>query len=631
MLRHTVEMSDGRDPQIPTERVVVALTGASGNAEIIRRAARLAGGPPNALLGVHVRAGDSPRWVDPRLDEHRALLAVHGGEYHETVGADVAAALIAFANAEGATQLVLGGRPRGRIAEMLGRSVTGRVLRAASVDVHVMSLTDEGSDGVAREVRRPSWHRTRARHVTAWGVAVVLLPALTAVLVELGERASLASSLLLYVLVVVAIASIGGRVIALLSAAAAFLLANWYLTPPVHTWTIDHGQNVFALIVFLTVAAVVSNYVSIAARRAVESERARAEAESLARLSATFAESDPLVAVVAHLRSTFGLDAAAVLRRGPSSEWFVEASAGAEPPINPAQAEHVVDIREGVVLALTGRTLTGDDRRVLLAFAAQLGAAIERAELTRVASRAEALDNANALRTALLQAVSHDLRTPLAAIKASVSSLREPDITWSPEEHADFLAAIEDETDRLTSLVTNLLDLSRIQAGELHPGMRAVSLEEVVPAALYSLGMRGADVELDLPASLPDVSADPALLERVVANLTANAMRFSPPHCAVVVRAFERNAEVLLDVIDHGPGIAAADRVEAVRPFQRLDDSRQNGGVGLGLAIADGFTRAMRAQLQFEDTPGGGLTARIVLRVAPAVPSSASSPNERSS
>lgn len=610
-------MSNGRDPQIPTERVVVALTGASGNDEIIRRAAHLAGPPPGALLGVHVRAGDSPRSVDPGLDEHRALLALHGGEYHETVGSDIASELVAFASAEGATQLVLGGTRGGRFAELFGRSVARRVLRDATIDVHVVAGGGHSSGGVTRAVRHPSRPRTSARHVLAWAAALLLLPALTAVLSELRDRVSLASSLLLYLLVVVAIAAIGGRMIALVSAVAAFLLANWFLTPPVHTWTIGHGQNLFALIVFLAVAAVVSNYVSIAARRAIESERARAEAESLARLSATFAESDPLTAVVTHLRSTFGLDAVSVLRHEPQAQWVVEATSGVDPPTSPAQASLVVDIREGVVLALVGRTLTGDDRRVLGAFAAQLGAAIERAELTSAASLAEVLDNANALRTALLQAVSHDLRTPLAAIKASVSSLREPEITWSEEEHAEFLAAIEDETDRLTALVTNLLDLSRIQAGELHPGMRAVSLEEVVPAALYSLGARASGVELDLPDSLPDVSADPALLERVVANLTANAVRFSPPHVAVVVRAFEHDAEVMLDVIDHGPGIAAIDRDEAVRPFQRLDDSRQNGGVGLGLAIADGFTRAMRAQLRLEETPGGGLTARIVLRVAP--------------
>jgi two-component system sensor histidine kinase KdpD len=268
-----------------------------------------------------------------------------------------------------------------------------------------------------------------------------------------------------------------------------------------------------------------------------------------------------------------------------------------------------------VVLALAGGRLTGADRQVLNAFAAQLTAARERARLSEAAAQATELTQANELRTALLQAVSHDLRTPLASIKASASSLRQTDIEWSDEDQAEFLQTIEEETDRLTALVSNLLDMSRLQAGVLQPTLRSVNLEEVVPAAIASLGERAYGVVYDVPETLQPVRADAALLERVVANLVENAMRFSPGDKPARVTAGRVHDRVDLRVIDHGPGIAADSREKVFQPFQRLGD-RGGSGVGLGLAVARGFVRAMEGELLIEDTPDGGTTAIVSLGVA---------------
>lgn len=233
-------------------------------------------------------------------------------------------------------------------------------------------------------------------------------------------------------------------------------------------------------------------------------------------------------------------------------------------------------------------------------------------ESAAVRAEASALDRANELRTALLSAVSHDLRTPLASIKASVSSLRAEDVRWSPEQTAEFLAAIEDDADRLNQLVGNLLDMSRLQTGSLELRRQPVALDEIVANAIESLGPHGATVDVDVPEDLPMALVDPGLLERAVANVIANAVEWSPPGKRVAVRAELRPPDLQLLVVDHGPGIPPAAREQIFMPFQRRGD-RSRGGVGLGLAIARGFVDAMAGELEVDETPGGGATFRILV------------------
>jgi two-component system sensor histidine kinase KdpD len=445
-------------------------------------------------------------------------------------------------------------------------------------------------------------------------LALVGLPAETAALTGLRDRVDLTGVLLLYLLLVVVVAVVGGFLPAAAAAVAAFLLANWYFTPPLHHLRIAKQTDLLALVVFIAVAGLVSALVDQAARRAAEAARARAEAEALARLGGTLLHGqDPLPELVEQLRATFGQESVALLRRDRQG-WRVEAVAGSTAPIRPEYASDTVEFDPHTTLALVGRRLSGDDRRVLRAFTDQLAVALESRRLSRAAADAALLAEANQLRTALLAAVSHDLRTPLASIKTAVTGLLQDDVRLPPEAAAELLATIDDQTDRLDRLVGNLLDMSRLQTGALSLHARRVGLDEVVPAALASLADHGRGVRVDVPEALPRVHADPGLLERAVANVVANALAWSPPDRPVQVTAGRRGDQVELCVVDHGPGVPAGDRDWLFQPFQRLGDA--GGGVGLGLAVARGFVDAMHGQLLPEDTPGGGLTMRIRLPAA---------------
>jgi two-component system sensor histidine kinase KdpD len=284
-------------------------------------------------------------------------------------------------------------------------------------------------------------------------------------------------------------------------------------------------------------------------------------------------------------------------------------------PESPEASSLTVELDDEHVLALSGPPIRTEDRRVLDAFAKELAASVEIGELEAEAGTAGTLAAANELRAAILSAVSHDLRTPISAVKASVTSLLQDDVDWTPEARHEFLQTIDEEADRLNALVGNLLDMSRLQAGALEISAVPVGLEEVLPAALHSLGLAEGAVDLDVSESLPRVLADPGLLERVLANVIANAVRFSPAGERVRVTAGAVDGTVDLRVADRGPGVATSERARIFVPFQRLGDSAQGEGVGLGLAVAKGFVEAMGGEVEVEDTPGGGLT--IVLRLRP--------------
>jgi two-component system sensor histidine kinase KdpD len=198
-----------------------------------------------------------------------------------------------------------------------------------------------------------------------------------------------------------------------------------------------------------------------------------------------------------------------------------------------------------------------------------------------------------------------------------VSSLRQHDVEWPPDVRDEFLEAIEDDTDRLTAIVTNLLDLSRLQAGVLRPSLPSVALDEVLPAALHSLGPHARAVRVELPEAHDELVADPALLERVVANLVGNALTWSPEEASVRLVVHRRGDAIQIHVVDHGPGIRPHLRAQVLQTFHRLGDGAHQPGLGLGLAIADGLTGAMGGQLELRDTPGGGLTAVVTLPLAP--------------
>jgi two-component system sensor histidine kinase KdpD len=311
--------------------------------------------------------------------------------------------------------------------------------------------------------------------------------------------------------------------------------------------------------------------------------------------------------------------------------WQVAASVGQAPPSTPGEADLQVPVSDTVTLAATGPAPRPEDLRVLSAFAAQAVTALERQRLTQQAEQAQGAVEADRMRTALLAAVSHDLRSPLASAKAAVGSLRSHDVTWSPQDRDELLATADESLDRLIRLVENLLDLSRLQAGALSVFIRPVALDELIPLALDDLGPGGHDVVVRLPEDLPDCLADAALLERVVANLIANALRHSPPGSPPLLSASTLGDRIELHVVDHGPGIAPHHRDQMFAPFQRLGDTDNTTGVGLGLALSRGLTEAMGGSLTPQETPGGGLTMIVSLPSAaepPPAPSLPTTPSE---
>lgn len=269
--------------------------------------------------------------------------------------------------------------------------------------------------------------------------------------------------------------------------------------------------------------------------------------------------------------------------------------------------------------------LPAEDRRVLAAFAAQAVVVLDRRRLLEEADRARALAEGNRIRTALLAAVSHDLRTPLAGIKAAVTSLRSDDVEWSEQDQADLLEAIEEGADRLDHVVGNLLDMSRLQTGTVTPLIRETDLDEVVPMALG--GVPEGSVELDIPETLPMVDVDRGLLERSVANVVENAVKYSPADTAVLVSASVIADRVEVRVVDRGPGVPDEAKDRIFEPFQRYGDSPRGNGVGLGLAVARGFAEAVGGTLHAEDTPGGGLTMVLSLPRAASHPPPGTEPD----
>ncbi|MEU8075352.1 sensor histidine kinase KdpD [Catellatospora citrea] len=614
------------------ERVVVAVTGGPEGETLIRRAARIAGRSKGAdLLALHVARSDGLAGADPALlAKHRLLVESLGGTYHQVVGSDVPRAMLDFARGVNATQLVLGASRRGRFAQILSPGV-GVTVTALSgpIDVHLVS-----HERIGRGWRPAFGTGTSAlsprRRTAGFALAVVGMPLLTLVLFGLRNDLSLASDILLYLAMVVAVALVGGLWPALLAAVAASVLLNFFFTPPVHTFTIAERENVLALAVFILVAAAVSAVVDLAARRTREAARASADAGTLATVAGSVLRgASPLRALLENLRETFQLDAVTVLERrgegppgpdcqGDPSAWRVAATVGGEPCFTPAQGDTVVPVDDQITLVLRGPTPAAADRRIIEAFAAQAAVALRQERLTEEAARAKPLEEADKLRTALLAAVSHDLRTPLASAVAAVAGLRSQDVEFSEEDKRELLATAAESLDRLTRLVDNLLDMSRLQAGAL--GITAVDvwLDEAVPSALDELGPQGRGVGVRIPDDLSAVRADPGLLQRVLVNVVSNALRFSPPDRPPLVSASEHGDLVELRVIDHGPGIPEEQRGQVFLPFQRLGDRNNESGVGLGLALSRGLIEAMGGTLLPETTPGGGLT--MVLNL-PAVPS----------
>ncbi|MFC4126527.1 sensor histidine kinase [Nocardia rhizosphaerae] len=593
------------------ERVVVAITGGPESETIVRRAGRIAAKSSADLVVVHVVRGDGLAGVSTeRMATLRGLAAGLGAALHTVTGDDVPTALLDFAREVDATQLVLGTSRRSRWARMLDEGIGATVVqRSGKIDVHMVTHEQ------AHRGLRTQWLRPR-RPVVSW-LAAIVVPVLVSVLCGwlLDDRLQLGGLSAIFVVGVVAVALFGGVVPAGLSALLSGLLLNWFYTDPRYSFTVAEPDNAVTVAVLLIVAVAVAALVDVAAKRTLQARKASREAELLTMFARSVLHGADLPRLLEQVRETYGLRAVS-LRCGER----VVAEVGPAAPATPAAAETVIEAGDGRGhLLLAGRAISAADRPVLNAVANQAVGLVRQAELAEEASAAAALLEADRLRRALLSAVSHDLRTPLAGAKAAVSSLRSDEIEFSAADTAELLEAIEESVDQLTALVGNLLDSSRLAVGVVTPQARQVYMDEAVHRALVSVGMgtrglrRSAMDRVKVEVGEVAVLADSGLLERVLANLIDNALRHSGRDTPVRVTAEHDGARVSIAVVDVGPGVPAGTEEQLFEPFQRLGDRDNTTGVGLGLSVVRGFVEAMGGSVHAEPTPGGGLTMLVDL------------------
>ncbi len=600
------------DPWETRERVVVAVTGGAESETMVRRARRIASRAGADFLVVHVLRGDGLAGADPHaLARLRTLADDVGATFHTVVGDDVPTALLDFARGVDATQLVLGTSRRSRLARLLDAGIGSAVIQGSgAIDVHMVTHKESGA-------RPPTPARGAFTRRRLLGLAAAILgPALVTGL-GLPLRASLDISSLVVanMLVIVLVAMLGGIGPALVAALLSGALLNYFFTEPYHTLLVADGANVVALAGMVVVGVLAALIVDRAGRRAEEAARARTEAALLGSYARTvLSHKEPLPRLLAKVRENFGQDSVALLEKR-DGEWHEAAVAGTHSPGEPDTEVPIteVPVTDDIVLALRGKPLPAADRRVLETAAGQALLALRQQRMAEEAAHGRAMADTAKLRTALLSAVGHDLRTPLTSIKAAIGSLRDTSIELSPHDTGELLATVEESADRLAGLVDNLLDASRLATGAVRPHLDEVGYDEVANRALS--GMDGRDaVEVDIDERLPPVLADSGLLERVIANVVDNALRHGGS--GVAVRASAHAAQVELRVVDRGPGLPKGAADTAFEPFQRLGDRDPTTGVGLGLAVAKGFTEAMGGTISAEDTPGGGLTIVIALRAA---------------
>ena len=584
------------------ERIVVAVTGGPEAEVLLRRAARIAsrtGG--GEWLALYVTRGDGLVQMDPeRLHRLHVMTEELGGTFHSVVGDDTATAILEFARAENATQVLIGASRRGRLSTLANPGV-GEIVIAESGDIDVHIVTHHEARRTKTNVRaspRLSGHR----RVYGYLLGALGPFALSALLLATPDLHGLPTEAMLFMALVVATAITGGLFPAIVASFVSGFALNFFFTPPLRNFAIANGENAFALVLFVIVAMAVSSVVDLAARRSAQAEKASAEADALTVLSHSLLHAGDFATLLANACELFGMRGAAIVG---SDGQVVEAYG--EPVGDVARADAVAPVDDDTSLVLVGRSLQASDQRLLLAYAAHASVLAERRAAAQESAERRLLAETDRTRTALLAAVSHDLRTPLAAVKAAVSSLRNTRIDWSPEDEEALLATVEEGADRLDDLIANLLDMSRIQMGAVSAHADEVELDAVVSTALASLpGHERVDLAIAPEAAL--VVADAGLLERVLANVVGNALAYTPADSRIHLDASVVADRAVVRVIDRGPGVRPDQLPRLFEPFQRLGDVPRGEGVGLGLAVARGLAEAMGGTLTAEDTPGGGLT-----------------------
>ena len=601
------------------ERVVVAVTGGPESETLVRRASRIASRSGAQLMVVHVVRGDGLSGVSPReMGKVRELAASLGATVHLVVGDDVSTALLDFARETNATQLVLGSSRRSRWASFFSEGIGAATINdSGKIDVHMVTH-EQANRGLSFSSISP-----RTRQIMSWMAAISVPWAILAITSRwLDPVLDIGGKTAIFFAGVIAVALFGGVAPAVLSGLLSGALLVYFLTDPRYSFAMDNLSNAVTIVVLLGVAMAIAVLVDAAASRAREARRATQEAELLALFAGSVLRGADLTTLLERVREAYS-QRAVCLVRDVDGRFEPVASVGKDPCATVDSADTAVKVGDDEFwMLMSGRGLTGRDRRVLSVVATQAAGLVKQGELAEEAGKVQSLAEADELRRLLLSALGHDLRTPLTAAKAAVSSLRAEDVWFSPEDTGELLATVEESIDQLTSLVANLLDSSRLAAGVVRPELTEVYLEEVVQRALVGIGGRSTifgrasldRVKVEVGGTI--AMADAGLLERVLSNLIVNALRYAP-QSMVRVNAGRVGTRVLINVVDEGPGVSKGAAERMFQPFQRLGDCDTTTGLGLGLSVAKGFVEAMGGTITATDTPGGGLTVLVDLAAPP--------------
>jgi two-component system sensor histidine kinase KdpD len=453
----------------------------------------------------------------------------------------------------------------------------------------------------------------RRRRVAGILASVAALALCTGAIYVCKQFAPVLSLGVLYLFAVLAIAVVWGRAYGIPVAVASVALFNFLFLPPLYTFTLADEENWFALAVYLVVASVVGDLAVRSRRRAAEAEQRGREEALLAEMATAFLQSESAAAELKRheraLADVLHAESARVVLGRPTEQPPGEA------PLELAAGGRLVGIlyvREGPEPNLAIR------RRFLPAVASLIAVATDRERLGREAIEAEALRRSDSIKTAVLQAVSHDLRSPLTAIRVAAESLESTSLSLDEADRAALLETVRLEADRLERVVANLLDLSRLQAGAAHPKRELWAVDDLLARALDELGPSASRVQLALPSDVPVLDVDAIQVERALVNLLENSLKFSPPDEAVHVRVTTTRREVILRIVDRGPGIPQDELERVFEPFHQAAAPEELRGTGLGLAIARGFAEANGGRVWAESQPGQGATFALALPLVEA-------------
>jgi two-component system sensor histidine kinase KdpD len=461
--------------------------------------------------------------------------------------------------------------------------------------------------------RRTASHPNRATVGKALVVLGAILPLVNFFLARFRHSFNLTTNTLILLIITLVIAIKSPIWLTTLGAIENFLFLNYLFTPPFHTLNISNKDDLLALLVFLATSITASLILRKLEIRTARLRQLSEEGLFLSSLAENIIRGhNSIDEILSNSKSTFGLKELAVARISQIPKGSaLRVIYGSIETITKEISDSQIVLNAEYSLLANPAINDPELRKLVTTFGSQVLILLERQLLEANERELSEIRQADQMRVALLNAVSHDLRGPLTSSKAAISSLLNNDVVWTPEDQRELLNSASHSLDQLNHLIENLLDMSRLEAGAIFLNWRNVGVEDVVSGAIKSLKSPTDLIEIGIDPELPPIKGDPILLERVIGNLLENALRFNPKESSITIAAFRVGESIEIRIIDHGPGLSTKDKSKLFTPFQRLGDRDNSTGVGLGLAIVKGFTELMNGRISVEETFQGGLTMAL--------------------